>query len=83
MITYYSELKKALEKFDVKELEKFLKKFNHPLYLQFHKAPKKVKMATLCKMITARTDMLGSEQYKQACKWLKDNNMQIGIQLNG
>lgn len=81
MVQREKELGKVLQKFSVKALEDFCKKFHPLLYSQFSKSSKIVKKATLCKMIVNRTDMISTPVYKKACKWLKDHQMskEIGI----
>lgn len=72
---YASTMKDALETFDLKLVKKWMAKYNRTLYLSFKDAPEVVQMATMCKMICNRTDMLNSEAHKKALKWLKDHNM--------
>ena len=72
---YASTLKEALETFDLKVLKEWMEKWNKPLYSQFIKANETVQMATMCKMICNRTDLLGTEVYMKAVKWLTEHNM--------
>ena len=72
---YYASMKEALETFDLKNLKSWMKKNNHALFTSFKNAPESVQMATMCKMICNRTDMLGSKVHKKAVKWLTEHNM--------
>lgn len=72
---YMKSMKKALEDFDLSALLKWTQKYNPPLYSSFSKFNKEVQMATMCKMICNRTDMLNSEAHKKAVQWLKEHNM--------
>ena len=72
---YASTMKDALNTFDLKEVKKWMNKYNHGLYLSFKNASQTVQMATMCKMICNRTDMLGTEAHKKAVRWLKEHNM--------
>lgn len=72
---YASTLKEALETFDLKVVKKWMKKWNYPLYSQFVKENETVQMASMCKMICNRTDLLGTEVYMKAVKWLAEHNM--------
>ena len=73
--TYVKSMKDALMKFDLKELKNWVRKFNPALYKQFSSANETVQMATMCKMICNRTDMLNTEAHKKAREWLKEHNM--------
>lgn len=70
-----TSIKEALEKFDLKIFKSWVKKNNPPLYRQFIKANEIIQMATMCKMICNRTDMLNSEAHKKAAKWLTEHDM--------
>lgn len=72
---YASTMEEALEKFDLKELKRWMNKYNHGLYLSFKDANEIVQMATMCKMICNRTDMLNTEAHKKAVQWLKEHDM--------
>ena len=72
---YIASMKEALETFDLKAFKKWVKKYNPSLYNSFSKSEETVQMATMCKMICNRTDMLNSEAHKKAVKWLKEHNM--------
>lgn len=72
---YVSSLKEALETFDLKELKKWMKKYNPPLFSSFKDAGEIVQMASMCKMICNRTDMLDTDAYKKAVRWLHQHNM--------
>lgn len=72
---YSSSMKEALESFDLKIFMKWVKKHNKVLYPSFSALSEKTQMATMCKMICNRTDLLNSEAHKKAIKWLKENNM--------
>ena len=72
---YQISMREALVTFDVEKLKKWMKKWNNPLYKQFIKANEIVQMATMCKMICNRTDLMGSEVQHKAILWLKEHNM--------
>lgn len=72
---YAKTMKDALETFNLKKVKAWMNKYNHQLYLQFEKASELVQMATMCKMICNRNDMLGSPAYIKAVKWLSEHNM--------
>ena len=73
--SYVNSMKEALEKFDLKAFKSWVRIYNPPLYNQFRLASKEVQMATMCKMICNRTDMLNSEAHKKAIQWLKEHDM--------
>ena len=52
-----------------------MQKYNAPLWRSFKDAPDIVQMASMCKMICNRPDMLNSEAHKKAVQWLKEYNM--------
>lgn len=72
---YMKSMREALGEFDLKKLLKWVQKYNPPLYRSLSKADKTVQMATMCKMICNRTDMLGTEAHKKAVKWLSEHDM--------
>ena len=72
---YYASMKEALETFDLKIYLKWLKVYNPVLFVCFIDEPKEVQMATMCKTICGRTDMLNTEAHKKALKWLSEHNM--------
>ena len=72
-------LKKALEKFDLNSFRAWMKRFDKGLWNSFKNANEKVQMATMCKCICNRTDLLATEAHKKACKWLASNNMNGGL----
>lgn len=72
---YADTLGEALRSFDLKILRKWMEQYNKPLYKQFAKANEEVQMATMCKMIYNRTDLLSHECHKKAVQWLKEHNM--------
>ena len=72
---YVSSLREALEAFDIKVFKKWVKKYNPALYKSFSKASEEVQMATICKCICNRTDMLNTEVHRKAVVWLRDHNM--------
>lgn len=74
-LDYTKSMKEVLEKFDLDALKKWMKKYRIDLYSRFPRANEIVQMATMCKMICYRTDMLNSEAHKKAVKWLKEHNM--------
>lgn len=72
---YVSSMKDALETFDLNKLREWLKVHNPGLYSTFIKSPETVQMATMCKMICNRTDMLLSKAHQKAVQWLSEHNM--------
>lgn len=72
---YVASMREALETFDLKKFKSWVKKYNPALFTSFKDAPEEVQMATMCKLICNRTDMLGSEVHKKAVKWLVEHNM--------
>ncbi len=74
-LNYTEAMKEALMKFDLKAFKKWCEKYNKPLWKQFKLANETVQMATMCKCICNRTDMLNTEAHKKACQWLKEHNM--------
>ena len=74
-LDYTKSMKDVLLKFDLKALKKWMKKYRTDLYASFMKANEIVQMATMCKMICNRNDMLATDAHKKACQWLKEHNM--------
>ena len=72
---FYASMREVLETFDLKKFKSWMKKNQPMLWKQFKKASETVQMATMCKMICNRTDMLSTEAHKKAVTWLKENNM--------
>ena len=72
---YQQSMRDALMKFDLKAFKKWVEKYNKPLWKQFSKSNETIQMATMCKCICNRTDMLATEAHKKACQWLKEHNM--------
>ena len=68
-------LRKALEKFELEEFKKWMKKFDFPLWKSFQLQDEITQMATMCKVICNRYDMLGTEAHKKAIRWLKEHDM--------
>ena len=73
-LDYTEAMKEALMKFDLNAFKNWCKKYNAPLWKQFSKASPIVQMATMCKCICNRTDLLNTEAHKKACEWLKEHN---------
>ena len=71
-----ASMKDALEKFDLKVFLKWVEKNVPLLYKEILEKPAEVQMATMCKLICNRTDMLDTKAYKKASKWLVQHNMQ-------
>lgn len=76
--TFQEKLKDALLKFDLKAFKKWVETYNKPLWKQFKTQPEKTQMATMCKQICSRTDMLGSDACKKAREWLTKNGYNRG-----
>ena len=74
-LDFSKNMKDVLVEFDLKALKKWMKKYRIDLYNVLIKADEKLQMATMCRMIINRNDMLATEAYKKARLWLKDNHM--------
>jgi len=74
-LSFQESMREALLKFDLKAYKKWLEKYNKPLFKQFSRANSTVQMATMCKSIINRTDMLSTEAHKKAREWLREHNM--------
>ena len=74
-LDFSKNMKDVLVEFDLKALKRWMKKYRIDLYNVLIKADEKLQMATMCRMIINRNDMLATEAYKKARLWLKDNNM--------
>lgn len=72
---YVSSMKDALETFDLNKLREWLKAHRPELYSNFINSSETVQMATMCKMICNRTDMLLSKAHQKAVQWLSEHNM--------
>ena len=68
-------LKEALVKFDLNAFKRWMQTYNKPLWRTFSKQNETVQMATMCKHICNRTDLLGTEVHKKARVWLREHNM--------
>lgn len=71
----FASMKEALATFDLKRVLEWLKKYNPSLYASFKKEKGEIQMATMCKMICNRTDMLGTDAHKKAVQWLANHDM--------
>ena len=78
-LDFSKNMKDVLIEFDLKALKRWMKKYRIDLYNVLIKADEKLQMATMCRMIINRNDMLATEAYKKARLWLKENNMRGGI----
>ena len=65
----------ALENFDLNAFKAWLRKYNKPMWNNLKNHEEEVIMATMCKMICNRTDMLNTDAHKKALAWLKEHNM--------
>ena len=74
-LDFSKNMKDVLVEFDLKALKRWMKKYRIDLYNALIKADEKLQMATMCRMIINRNDMLTTEAYKKARLWLKDNQM--------
>ena len=73
---YTKSIKDALSEFDLNKFKKWAKKNYSPAFFRsFCSASEEVQMATMCKCICNRTDMLGTEAHIKAVNWLKEHNM--------
>ena len=70
-----TDLKDALMMFDLSEFMAWSKKHNNSLWHQLEGMPEVVQMATMCKVICNRTDMLNTGAHKKAVRWLKEHDM--------
>ena len=68
-------LRKALEKFDINAFKACMKRFDKGLWNSFKNSNNTIQMATMCKCIFNRSDMLKTEAHKKAREWLKEHNM--------
>lgn len=68
-------LKKALEKFDLNAFRAWMKRFDKGLWNSFKNSNDTVQMATMCKCIFNRSDMLDTKAHKKAREWLKEHDM--------
>lgn len=66
----YASLKEVLEEFDDKILMTWLKKNKPMTYEAFKSFSKEVRTTNMCIMIINRTDMLGTEAYLKAVRYL-------------
>ena len=76
---YVFSLGEALKTFDLKILKKWMKKNNRLMWEEFKKKPETVQMATMCKMICNRTDLLATQAHFDAVRWLNEHNMCGGL----
>lgn len=72
-----TSMREALVTFNLKKLKAWMQKYNKALLKSFEEQSEEVQMATMCKMICNRTDLLGSDVHHKAIKWLKDHNYKI------
>lgn len=73
-LTKDEQLKEALKAFDLKAFIRWVKKFQTlTFYMSFTKATEEVQMATMCKCICNRTDMMMSPAHRKAVKWLQEH----------
>lgn len=68
-------LKKALEKFDLNAFRSWMKRFDKGLWNSFKNSDNTIQMATMCKCIFNRSDMLNTKAHKKAREWLREHNM--------
>lgn len=64
------QLRQALAKFDLKAFERWMKKFCPTWYKVFSSLEEDVRMATMCRQITRRSDMLATEANTKAIRWM-------------
>lgn len=69
------QLRQALAKFDLRAFERWMKKFNPTWYKTFSSFSEDVRMATMCRQITKRYDMLATEANRKAARWMADHRM--------
>lgn len=72
---FQATMKEALETFNLNKFKAWIQKYNKPLWNSFKKSSETVQMATMCKCICNRTDLLGTEVHKKARVWLREHNM--------
>ena len=72
---FQATMKEALETFNLNKFKAWMQKYNKPLWNSFKKSSETVQMATMCKYICNRTDLLGTEVHKKARVWLREHNM--------
>ena len=68
-------LKGVLSQFDLKLFKRWLQKHSPLIWKSFKSQNEEVQMATMCKQICDRTDLLDTEAHKKAVEWLKKHNM--------
>ena len=73
-----STLGEALKSFDLKVLIKWMERYDKPLHKQFVKQSEDLQMATMCRMICGRTDLLSHECHEKAVRWLKEHHNMNG-----
>ena len=71
-------LAEALRTFDLKIVKNWLKDYDKPLYKQFLKSSEEVQMATMCRMICTRTDLISHECHTKALQWFKEHHYMNG-----
>lgn len=74
-LDYSQNMRDVLVEFDLKALKKWMKKYRIDLYNQFIKSNETIQMATMCKIIINRSDMLATDACKKARVWLREHNM--------
>lgn len=74
-LTRDEALREALGKFDLKALERWMKRYNLPLYKSFIGMDEDARMASMCKLIANRTDMLATEANRKAARWMAEHRM--------
>ena len=72
---YVASLGEVLKEFDLKKFKSWTQKHNLLLWKRFKMANETVQMATMCKCICNRTDLLNTEACQKARKWLAEHNM--------
>ena len=75
---YVSTLGEALKSFDLKVLKKWMDHYDKPLQKQFLKESEEVQMATMCRMIISRTDLLSHECHQKAVEWMREHHNMNG-----
>ena len=72
---YVKSLGDVLKEFDLKKFKSWTQKNKPLLWKTFKDADETVQMATMCKCICNRTDLLATEAHKKAVRWLTEHNM--------
>lgn len=74
-----ANLKDVLLDFDIEGFKVWYKANRKFAWKGFESMPEEYQIATMCRVITNRTDMISTSAYRKAVEWLKDHKMNTGI----